>query len=518
MSPREQPAYAPVVRGLWRTLDKVDEAGFSLNPLEVVQNVKAAGALVAQARRAASQAPPGDPDESRRAAAAWRGLERALVDASGDVSDDRSRRRTVWTGTAARAFDATARTLEDRLTQAGVGARRAAAALEAHASALEAAQRRHADVAGSLARARDDVTQVPPQLDDCVRHLRAAVTAAIDSWQAAGAAADACEAELAAVEAAMPFPDGTAPGMRALDGLGQHDVGAGRRPLVGDVLRRARDRYDALSPADRAALDALLAAARSQRHRAWLLATLAAGHPLVVVDRLAARLATVEDPDALLDPSRLLREQAGSSYADLRALSDDDAPLRQSTGTTCGSSSLVYARLLQDPAAALHVLTGYDPVTGSTQDGTAASRFHEQEAAMKRRTDDPRLHPDREGSRRSMPWIPALGTAPWAAAEELETMSGTGYGVHLVDQDSQQDTAEAFRTAVEATDRGHPVALFIGDEASPRHVVLVYGHGDGTLDVYDPAYGVHTVITRDQLVSGGFSVAGWGRPWAVIAP
>jgi len=514
----DEPFYAPVVRELWRTLDRLDEAGFSLNPFDVAQNVKAAIALLDLVRRIATQRPPGDPADSRRAADAWRALERALVDAAGDVADERSRRRDIWRGSAANAFDATVRTLDDRLTEAAVGARRACVALETHASALAAAQRRHDDVGGSLARARDDVAQMPPQLDDLVRHLREAVQAALDSWRAAGAAADACEAELAAVEAAMPFPDGTAPGMRALDQVGQHAPGAGRRPLVGDVLEDARMHYDGLSEADRAAFDALMDAAPSERHRAWLLATLAAGHPVDVVSRFAQHIAQAPDPDALLDPSPYLYPQAGSSYSDLRALGEDAVPFRQSTGTTCGSSSLVYARLLHDPVAALQVIDGYDATTGETHPGTRAERFREHEAAMKARTDDPRLYPDREDSPRSVPWVPALGTAPWHAAEELTIMSGQEYGVHLVDQDSPQDAADAYRRVVETTGRGEPVALYIGDEASPRHVVLVYGHGDGTLEVYDPGYGVRTTITYDQLVSGEFSVAGWEQPWAVIAP
>ena len=501
-----------VVQSLWRGLDALDEAGFSLNPLDLVQNVAAAARLVDRIRTIATQAPPGDPAASERAAQAWSALARGLTATADRVDADRLHRRSVWTGTAARAFDSTVLELDRRLTDAATGARRAALALEDHAEALTRAQRRHGDVAGCLRRARDDIPRHVGelhQLDDVVRHLRDAVTAALESWRAAGAAARTCADELAAVEAAMPFPDGSAPGMRALDSLGQHATGSGRPPLVDGVLERARAAYDGLSEQERAAFDALMDDAVSQRHRAWLLAALAAGHPIATLRRFADRINRAPDPDALLDPQSALRR---------------DGPFAQTTGTTCGSSSLVYASMLRDPALALRVLTGYDAATGLADDPsrTPADRFTELEARMKGRTDDPRIDP--EGGwlpgNVSEPWIPALGTAPWSAAEELTAMApdGVRYSVDLVDQGSPDDTLDAYRSLVEATDHGHPAVLYVGDETSPRHVVLVYAHADGSIEIYEPGHGERVVVTQEQFVTGEFSVGGWSKPWAVVTP
>ena len=113
-----------VVQSLWRGLDSLDEAGFSLNPLDIVENVRAAGRLVDRVRTIATQPPPGDPAASRRAAQAWSALARGLTATTDKVDTDRAHRRTVWTGTAARAFDATALELDRRLTDAAAGARR----------------------------------------------------------------------------------------------------------------------------------------------------------------------------------------------------------------------------------------------------------------------------------------------------------------------------------------------------------------------------------------------------------
>ncbi|KMM46367.1 hypothetical protein CWIS_05535, partial [Cellulomonas sp. A375-1] len=68
-----------VVQSLWRGLDSLDEAGFSLNPLDLVQNVAAAGRLVDRIRTIATQPPPGDPAASVRAAHAWSTLARGLT-------------------------------------------------------------------------------------------------------------------------------------------------------------------------------------------------------------------------------------------------------------------------------------------------------------------------------------------------------------------------------------------------------------------------------------------------------
>lgn len=538
MSARGQAA----VRGLWGLLARVDDAGFSLNPLELATNVRTAAGLVDQTRRELAHRPPGDPAALGHAAGAWRTLALALAAARADVQDVRAERRRVWRGTAAVAFDATAALLDVRLGAASVAAQRGADALRAHARELDAAHRAHDDALAELARAKDDVPRHPgelDQVDDVVRHLRAAIAGATEAWDRAERAERTCAAELAQVRAAMPFPDGAAPGVCALEAVAQHEPGSGRRPWVGGVLVRARAAARALPAADRSALDDLLADAPTARHRAWVLAALAAGHDAATVRRFAVRIASTSDPDQVLDPERALRP---------------DGPFRQSTGTTCGSSSLVLARLLRDPVAALHVLTGFDAADGAAGAGVAgaalgggpsvgaassaeagpprdavlpsdavAARFRALEAATKRRTDDPRKDTAAAWSPTnvSAPWPPFLGTSPWAAAEELSALAppgGAGYGVDLVDPRSGADRAAAFARLVAATDDGAPAVLYVGDAGMPRHVVLVYAHADAAVDVYEPGRGVRLTITREQFVEGSFRAGGWDTPWAVVVP
>lgn len=498
-----------VVARLWEAAGAIDRAGFSLNPLDVATDVRRAVELVDLVRRVATEPPPGDPEAGTRAAAAWRDLARALERGAQDVRDARAHRATAWTGRAAQDGDATLGLLEDRLRASVPGARRAAAALEEHADRLAAAQRRYDDVGVALRGAAADLPRHPAdlgRLDGLVPHLRAAVTAATESWRSATDAAGRCAQELVAVRALMPFPDGTAPGMRAIDVTALHAAGAGRPPLVGDILARARDAHAGLDEADRAAVDALLEAQRDARAQAWLLALLATGAPTAALRRLATRLQASGRPaDELLDPARYVGGHA----------------LAQSTGTTCGSSSLVMARMLRDPAVALWVLDGYDVRTGASDARPPQARFAELEARTKARTDDPRKDPDAgwDPGNLSAPWPPALGTSPWAAAEELGalTPAGTGYGVRLVGRPAD-DRGDAFDVLVRAGQAGHPAALYVGDAASPRHVVLVLAGGDDAVTVYEPGAGRCVPLTRERFVTGSFSLGGWDRPWAVVAP
>ena len=265
--------------------------------------------------------------------------------------------------------------------------------------------------------------------------------------------------------------------------------------------------------AERASLMSSSNAARSARHRAWLLAALAAGATIATLRRFAQEI-NKTDPDAALDPRSVLQPQGPDD--------ESERPFKQTTDTTCGSSSLVYASLLRDPVLALEVLTGYDATTDSHAGGTPGERFAELEAEMKSRTDDPRVDPDGGWGpdNVSMPWIPALGTSPWAAAEELNAIApdGVRYGVDLIDPGSPTDREDAYRSLVESTDQGNPAVLYVGNETSPRHVALVYGHADGSIEIYEPFQGERVVVTQAQFVSGEFSVAGWAKPWAVVAP
>ncbi|KQZ67352.1 hypothetical protein [Nocardioides sp. Root151] len=174
-----------------------------------------------------------------------------------------------------------------------------------------------------------------------------------------------------------------------------------------------------------------------------------------------------------------------------------DQPLRQPNQQTCGAAVLVVARMLNDPAYRDRVATVDD--------------FRDETLAMHRRTTS---GVDVLG-RLQLPWPRALGTPPWAVANQMTGSSGAQgatYAPHLVTPWRRTDALEQITSAADA---GHVVPLFVGSRWLPRHVVLVL---DADLTVYDPARGVRDRIEPDRFVEGDVSVSGWSRPWFTVLP
>ena len=166
--------------------------------------------------------------------------------------------------------------------------------------------------------------------------------------------------------------------------------------------------------------------------------------------------------------------------------------LRQPDQTSCGSSSLVVARMIIDESYALRLLDGPNaPLIAQT----AQERF--AEAALQ------------------IPWPKALGTLPWAAARQLNVdLPSADYQVLLIDP---AQTARAFTQVSNAVRRGFPVPLYVGDSVSPRHVVLVVASGP-SLTIYEPSSGGLRDITATRFNTSALEVAGWDQPWLAVLP
>jgi hypothetical protein len=172
---------------------------------------------------------------------------------------------------------------------------------------------------------------------------------------------------------------------------------------------------------------------------------------------------------------------------------------------TCGSASLVAARMLNDPDYARSFL---DAGSGSLV------RFRTEVMALHRRTNG--LLDSR--GRLQLPWPRALGTAPWSLVRQLSTTAGvhgTTYGARLV---LPHQRARAFAAVRAAVGAGHATPLYVGNRWGPRHVVLaVASAGDG-VRIYDPASGRRYPISRRDYLEGTLDVAGWQVPWIVVLP
>ncbi len=174
--------------------------------------------------------------------------------------------------------------------------------------------------------------------------------------------------------------------------------------------------------------------------------------------------------------------------------------------------------MLVDPVFASWVTTGQPHPPGSPSGRTTAERFAAYERVVMRRTNRLSVgagHVD-------PPWPRRLGTPPWGARRELElgaARAGTRYAIDLYRTDDAAALRKAFDTLLAVVADGEPGLLYVGNDLSPRHVVLVLpGDGDRQLDVYDPASGRVDHLRRDAVVERRVRLSGWDVPWLSVRP
>jgi hypothetical protein len=186
--------------------------------------------------------------------------------------------------------------------------------------------------------------------------------------------------------------------------------------------------------------------------------------------------------------------------------------LVQPDPTTCGSCSLVVARVIDDPSYADFLVNGVDAAPGTVLD-----RFRHEVLAMHRTTS---AFKD-TGGRWQLPWPKALGTQPWALAREMTLEAGEKgktYDARPI-LPSPARRSRSFNRIATLAAAGHVVPLFVGNRWAPRHVVLVLP-GDppahGEVRIYDPASGRRYPIDAGDFSAGTLDVAGWQVPWFVV--
>ncbi|WP_067435295.1 hypothetical protein [Nocardioides jensenii] len=172
-------------------------------------------------------------------------------------------------------------------------------------------------------------------------------------------------------------------------------------------------------------------------------------------------------------------------------------PLRQPNQQTCGAAVLVVARMINDAR--------YRERVDSVQ------AFRDETLAMHRRTTS---SVDVLG-RLQLPWPRALGTPPWAVANQMTGSSGVPGTVYRPAPVLPWRRTTALAEIRAATGNGHVVPLFVGNRWLPRHVVLVL---DSDLTVYEPSGGRRRTVDAEAFHSGDLDLAGWSHPWFVVLP
>lgn len=109
------------------------------------------------------------------------------------------------------------------------------------------------------------------------------------------------------------------------------------------------------------------------------------------------------------------------------------------------------------------------------------------------------------------PWPRALGTPPWAMANQLAGTTGVPHRPVPV---RWRHGAVAYDELVGLSG---PAALYVGNEWLPRHVVLVLEAAEARLRVYEPASGRVDTVGRDRFVDHELGSGGWDVPWFSVA-
>ncbi len=460
---------------------------------------------VASALAIATRPPDPAPDDLGHAATSWRRIASSVESGCEELATCREKiDATTWSGVSGNAFRTSMRRLGTRTATVAPAARSVATALDTLASEMFSARVRHRRADDQL---RDNLQLswgdlLPWELRDYLRGvlegvihaIREAIGAYCDAADAVRVAQNAIRTAMDEIDLPVELPAGVSP--VALVNTWEDEDG----PLSGSALARYGDAFTDLSAAQRRAVRAALAGARSDEEAAWITAGVASG-------LTGAALTHYLDKIHTMSPAELDRLAPPT-----------DGRYDQPDTTTCGSSSLVMSRMLNDPAYALWIETGFDSKTGliDAGDRSPEERFDDESKAMHHRTNVPL---DRAGDWQ-VPWPVGLGTAPWAVAQEMSSSGGSGVpGTHYeVQTVSPSDRGTTYDLIAHSVEDGHTVPLYIGDTTRPGHVVLVTGNDGDHLTIYEPYYGVEVTVSREDFAAGRFDVAGWAEPWFAVVP
>lgn len=415
----------------------------------------------------------------------------------------------VWAGDTRVGAGEALRVLCDDIGRAQSAFRRLAEQLRRHADHVREERRDAAD-AGSLGRVAATVEALtwgalPEQNDEGevlrAQHVRA--SALIDDRVARHVAMrDAAEDFAAALhEIQAEARAGRLAGspLSAVDemviaGAGRGGETAPRAPVLTPAMgARAAAALAALSDADRERLTGLLATALSAEHRAYLLKTLAAGHPVAEVARLDQLIAGhADDPAWLAERLSPLALDAERAVPGREPTAFGTARWAQGELPTCVAASTVTARAAVDPLYALGLTTGGRP--GDPEFDSPAA------FAARLRAEQVQVYDDGRG------WFQetfgADGMTAGQSAEvgnaEIAPYTGARYtDVGLADAAAR---AAALTAIAHAVDAGYPVPFFAGEDGA-SHQLLVIGHAGAELQIYNP-WGYTYWITEEEFVAG----------------
>lgn len=438
--------------------------------------------------------PLGNPGELRTMATTYGGIATDADGAQAEVDAlAKSKLPEVWVGQARERASEVIGAVAFELEHSVTVMTKAREELTQLADCVESAQHAHAGGQDALHQARNE-------LDDFDRARGIAVAgmdqviAGYDQAKGAEEAAARVFTDLASQARAsqldsthLDAADRLVLGQSAVPG-GPHDVNI---IMSENDAERASRRLDELPDDERTRFDALLDAAKSPQEKAYLMRALAAGHSIDEIAGFGARIHPYgDDPEWLRNHLQPIYNTTEETSRESFPVTYDSAKWEQ-TGNTCVAASTVTARAVVDPLYAFQLTTGGHPEDPAS---TSPEAFEQRYLAETERIYG---RPADEGDGMT------ADQSVDASDHEIGPATGQDYDYH--DLDSPADRQAVLDDVAESVDEGRPVPVIVegfdddGDRSG--HQMIIIGHEDGMLQIYNP-WG-HTVwVSEDDFVNG----------------
>ncbi|GAB2956220.1 hypothetical protein GCM10027280_51060 [Micromonospora polyrhachis] len=290
--------------------------------------------------------------------------------------------------------------------------------------------------------------------------------------------------------------------------------------LTEDEAKKAADLRKNLSPEENARLSALLSAAPTPEHQAYLLKALANGYSLDAVGKFAEQIKN-KSPEWLANQPNLItpvakptsdnqnnnnqnnnqNQNATDPNATNQNANDQGQQTPQGGQNPAGSSSPSSSQPGgSDPS-------GQDP-NNTGKSGNDTGNTTGQNGNTTGNTSDQSQQPDGDPtggiSARANPYWSDMATEnPEGMANGLNKHSselGTTYGAREVDRSDNDSVKTALKDSVAAVDKGHSVPVRIGEGDSQEWMLLIGRDGDEL--IFDNPEGKVVRVKEDDFLNG----------------
>lgn len=255
--------------------------------------------------------------------------------------------------------------------------------------------------------------------------------------------------------------------------------------------RRAASSMKAMSIDDREKFIRLLKDSKSPEERAYIVKTLGAGYDLREVENFSRLIHNHGDDPRWLSThlSPIINDPKIPRYNASDWIQD---------GPNCAPTAIVMARTMVDPKYALWLTTGNQPDDLRSASGSEFTKRLKSEQ-KRLQSEGQQYYPWFDRHFKNMEGIGVDNKGYEAITDEnLGKHNGQDYALQ---ESTDTDIRIHLSAITQAVDEGYPVPLIVKASVT-NHALLVVGHDDDLLQVYNPAFGTVTWITERDFLNG----------------